>query len=110
MRSCSSLHNGTCTIFSSDHCPFRYDHPHGKPTGVLEHEPSMKDEKDCDGEALQDLISRKVGSFRQIPNGIPGVETRLPLLYSKGLMTNRITPQKFVELTSTNPAKLVSVI
>jgi dihydroorotase-like cyclic amidohydrolase len=31
-------------------------------------------------------------------------------LYSKGLMTNRITPQKFVELTSTNPAKLVSVI
>ncbi|KEQ99274.1 hypothetical protein AUEXF2481DRAFT_36590 [Aureobasidium subglaciale EXF-2481] len=100
------LLNGTFTIFSSDHCPFRYDSPHGKLTGVLEDPSSMKDEAPCEGEALQDLVKRKPGSFRFIPNGIPGVETRLPLLFSGGLATGRITAQKFVELTSTNPAKL----
>jgi dihydropyrimidinase len=105
----SALHNGTATIFSSDHCPFRYDHPHGKPSGVLDHPESMEGESDtCRDEALQALIQRKAGSFRHIPNGIPGVETRLPLLYTGGLASGRISPQKFVELTSTNPAKLVS--
>jgi hypothetical protein len=105
----SALHNGTATIFSSDHCPFRYDHPHGKPSGVLDHPESMEGESDnCRDEALQTLIQRKAGSFRHIPNGIPGVETRLPLLYTGGLASGRISPQKFVELTSTNPAKLVS--
>ncbi|KAG9964544.1 D-hydantoinase, partial [Aureobasidium melanogenum] len=103
------LHNGTFTIFSSDHCPFRYDHPHGKPTGVLEDPASMKGEQACEGEELQSLVSRKPGSFRFIPNGIPGVETRLSLLYTGGLATGKITPQKFVELTSTNPAKLYGI-
>jgi hypothetical protein len=104
----SALHNGTATIFSSDHCPFRYDHPHGKPSGVLDHPGSMEGESDaCRNESLQDLLQRKQGSFRHIPNGIPGVETRLPLLYTGGLASGRISPQKFVELTSTNPAKLV---
>ena len=105
----SALHNGTATIFSSDHCPFRYDHPHGKPSGVLDHPESMEGEdKSCRNEALQDLIQRKTGAFRNIPNGIPGVETRLSLLYTGGLASGRISPQKFVELTSTSPAKLVS--
>jgi dihydroorotase-like cyclic amidohydrolase len=102
----SGLHNGTFTIFSSDHYPFRYDHPHGKPSGVLEDAISVEGEQTCEGEALQDLVSRKPGSFRFIPNGIPGVETRLSLLYTGGLVTGRISPQKFVELTSTNPSKL----
>jgi len=44
--------------------------------------------------------------FRDIPNGLPGLETRLPLLFTLGVLTNTITPQKFVELTSSNPAKL----
>ena len=43
--------------------------------------------------------------FRHIPNGIPGLETRLPLLYSEGVLGGRITVNRFVELTSTNPAK-----
>jgi dihydropyrimidinase len=105
----SGLSNGTFTIYSSDHCPFRYDHPHGKPSGVLEHEASMEGEKSCNGEELQDLLKRKGGAFRFIPNGIPGVETRLSLLYTGALASGRITPQKFVELTSTNPAKLVTI-
>lgn len=105
----SGLANGTFTIYSSDHCPFRYDHPHGKPSGVLEHKPSMEGEIEHqhEGKELQDLLRRKQGAFRFIPNGIPGVETRLPLLYTGALAKGRISPQRFVELTSTNPAKLV---
>jgi len=45
------------------------------------------------------------GHFKFIPNGLPGLETRLPLLMS-GVLQGRLTLQKFVELTSTNPAKL----
>lgn len=49
--------------------------------------------------------NRLIAECRHIPNGCPGVETRLALLY-KGLEEGRISPQRFVELTSTNPAKL----
>ena len=46
------------------------------------------------------------GTFRTIPNGLPGVETRTPLLWSEGVLKGRISPQRFVELNSTNAAKL----
>jgi dihydropyrimidinase len=75
------LSDGLFTVFSSDHAPFRYEDPQGKKIG---------------GEEVP---------FRHIPNGIPGLETRLPLLYSEGVLGGRITLQKFVELTATNPAK-----
>jgi dihydropyrimidinase len=75
------LTDGLFTVFSSDHAPFRFDDPQGKKVG---------------GEEVP---------FRHIPNGIPGLETRLPLLYSEGVLGGRITLQKFVELTATNPAK-----
>jgi dihydropyrimidinase len=77
----NGLSDGLFTIFSSDHAPFRYDAPEGKKPG---------------GEEV---------AFRHIPNGIPGIETRLPLLFSHGVLDGRITINKFVELTSTNPAK-----
>ncbi len=44
--------------------------------------------------------------FRKIPNGAPGVEHRLQLLYTYGVLENRISLQKFVEITSYNPAKI----
>jgi dihydropyrimidinase len=75
------LSDGLFTVFSSDHAPFRFDDPQGKKPGGQE------------------------VPFRHIPNGIPGLETRLPLLYSEGVLGGRITLQKFVELTATNPAK-----
>ncbi|MDI3361718.1 dihydropyrimidinase [Lelliottia sp. V89_10] len=46
------------------------------------------------------------GDFSRCPNGLPGVENRLLLMFSNGVMTGRITPERFVALTSTNPAKL----
>ena len=75
------LADGLFTVFSSDHAPFRYDAPEGKKPGGAE------------------------VAFRHIPNGIPGLETRMPLLYSEGVLGGRITLNKFVELTATNPAK-----
>jgi dihydropyrimidinase len=76
------LSDGLFTVFSSDHAPFSFDDPAGKKPG-----------------------GREV-SFEHIPNGIPGLETRLALLYSEGVLDGRITLNRFVELTSTNPAKL----
>ena len=75
------LADGLFTVFSSDHAPFCYDAPEGKKPGGQE------------------------VPFRHIPNGIPGIETRLALLYSEGVLGGRITANRFVELTSTNPAK-----
>jgi len=70
------------SIFSSDHCPFRYDDIKGK------------------------LNPKAKTSFRWIPNGIPGVETRLPIFFSEGVSKKRISIKQFVEQTSTNHAKI----
>ncbi|WP_198034098.1 amidohydrolase family protein [Acidihalobacter ferrooxydans] len=77
----NGLRDGLFTVFSSDHAPFRYDAPDGKKV------------------AGEDVV------FRYIPNGIPGIETRMPLLYSEGVLGGRITLNQFVELTATAPAK-----
>jgi dihydropyrimidinase len=76
------LENGVFQVFSSDHAPFRYDGPSGK------------------------QIAGKEAPFSRIPNGIPGVETRLPLLFSAGVLGGRIDINSFVALTSTNVAKI----
>ncbi|WP_320194625.1 dihydropyrimidinase [Agrobacterium rosae] len=75
------VETGIFELFSSDHCPFRYDDERGKrsPKGLE--------------------------SFRHIPNGIPGVETRLPILFSEGVMKGRIDLPRFVALAATNHAK-----
>ena len=73
---------GVFATFSSDHCPFLYDSPEGK------------------------LNPEGRRSFRYVPNGIPGVETRMPILFSEGVVKGRITLNQFVALTSTNHAKM----
>ncbi len=75
------IQNGTFQVFSSDHAPFRYDD-----TGKLAKGPNP--------------------SFKEVPNGVPGLETRLPLLFSEGVGTGRIDLQRFVSLAATNAAKL----
>jgi len=76
------LTNGTFQLLSSDHSPSRYDDPRGKMVGGME------------------------ASFRTVPNGIPGIETRLPLMFSEGVGKGRIDLQTFVALTSTNAARM----
>ena len=63
---------------STDHCPF-----------------CMKEQKE---------LGRT--DFSKIPNGAPGIETRMSLVYDGGVREGRITLNRFVELTSTSPAKI----
>ena len=46
------------------------------------------------------------GDFSKIPNGAPGVETRMSLVYDGGVRSGRLSLNRFVELTSTSPAKI----
>ena len=46
------------------------------------------------------------GDFSKIPNGAPGIETRLSLVYDGGVRAGHISLNRFVELTSTSPAKI----
>ncbi len=75
------LQNGTFQVFSSDHAPYRFDQsgklPHGDKT-----------------------------TFKDIANGVPGIELRLPLLFSEGVGQGRLDLNQFVALTATNHAKL----
>jgi dihydropyrimidinase len=77
----NGLRDGLFTIFSSDHAPFNIEGTEGKKPGGQEQH------------------------FRHIPNGIPGLETRMALLYTEGVMGGRITLERFVDLTATLPAK-----
>ncbi|MBI3591625.1 MAG: dihydropyrimidinase [Candidatus Melainabacteria bacterium] len=54
------------------------------------------------------MEQKKMGlnDFSKIPNGMPGIEHRLELLYSEGVLKEKISMNKFVELTSTAPAKI----
>jgi dihydropyrimidinase len=47
-----------------------------------------------------------MNDFSKIPNGAPGIETRMSLVYDGGVRTGRISLNRFVELTSTSPAKI----
>jgi dihydropyrimidinase len=46
------------------------------------------------------------GDFRKVPNGLPGVEDRVDLLHDGGVVAGRISPERWVEIISTAPAKL----
>jgi dihydropyrimidinase len=72
-------------VISTDHCPFCFNE---QPLG-------MKYSK-----------QQGIGNFNKIPNGAPGVETRLPLVFDGGVKQNRMSLNRFVQLTATAPAKL----
>ncbi|MFG6081493.1 dihydropyrimidinase [Paracoccus litorisediminis] len=50
-----------------------------------------------------------VGDFTKIPNGTGGLEDRMPVLWTKGVGTGRLTPNEFVAVTSTNIAKILNM-
>lgn len=71
------LADGTIDIVATDHCSFSY----------------------------ADKVKFGKDDFRRTPGGCPGVETRVPLLYSEGVAKGRITLERFSALISENPAK-----
>lgn len=72
------LKDGHIKTIATDHCPFAFNKD--KQLG--------KDD------------------FTKCPNGAPGIEERMPLIFSEGVMKNRISINKFVEVCCTNPAKI----
>ncbi len=71
------LANGTIDTVATDHCPF-----------------SLADKE------------LGAGDFSRIPNGAPGIETRLALLWSLGVRPGKISPSRFVDVISTAPARI----
>ncbi len=76
------IQTGVLSVFSSDHAPYRFDGTEGK------------------------KVKGENAPFHTIPNGVPGLEVRLPLLFSAGVRTGRITLNEFVAVTATNPARI----
>ncbi|HYX10336.1 MAG TPA: amidohydrolase family protein, partial [Candidatus Acidoferrum sp.] len=74
----TGLRKDDLQVVSTDHCPFDF---HGQ----------------------KDLGK---GDFRKVPNGLPGVEDRLDLMHDGGVVGGRISPERWVEVCSTAPARM----
>lgn len=74
------LKDGTLTVYSSDHAPYRMDASGKLPNG-------------------------EKTTFKEMANGVPGIELRLPLLFTFGVKAGRLTMNEFVALTSTRHAQ-----
>lgn len=74
----NGINEGYIQTIATDHCPF----------------------------ALGTDKQKGKDDFTKCPNGAPGIEERIPLMFSEGVMKNRINLNKFVELCCTNPAKM----
>ena len=75
------LKDGTFDVLSSDHAPYRFDESGKLPKGADT-------------------------TFKDMANGVPGLQVRLPLLFSEGVGKKRISLQEFVALTATNHARM----
>jgi dihydropyrimidinase len=86
------LSQGILQTIGTDHCPFFYDG-----TRPILYE---------GGEIA--IPGKELGKddFTKIPNGLPGVEDRLPVMWTCGVRTGKITENQFVAYNSTNPAKI----
>ena len=84
-----ALASGALQVVSTDHCPFWFE-----------------------GGVNGRLAGKELGkeSFDKIPNGVPGIEDRMAVIWSHGVRApsgrGRLSANRFVELTSTNPAKI----
>ncbi len=86
------LEDGVIQTVATDHCPFFFDGTRpilyeGKPVAIP-------------GKELG------AGDFTKIPNGLPGIGDRLPILWTTGVVSGRMTANRFVALNCTNPAKI----
>ena len=89
------LSNGTIQVMGTDHCPFYFN---GNKSIMYEGEEVAIPGKELGG-----------NDFTKIPNGLPGVQDRMPILWTEGVVKGRITPNQFVAMMSTNPAKIFGI-
>jgi dihydropyrimidinase len=95
VRIWEGLREGTLQTIGTDHCPFFFD-------GT---KPIMYEGKEVK------IPGKELGKndFTKIPNGLPGVGDRLPILWTYGVCTGKISANQFVEYMSTNPAKIMGL-
>jgi dihydropyrimidinase len=84
--------DNTLQTVGTDHCPFFYDG-----TRAIDYE----------GKQVK-IPGKELGKndFTKIPNGLPGVADRMPILWTEGVVKGSLTPNQFVSFTSTNAAKI----
>ncbi|HSV86784.1 MAG TPA: amidohydrolase family protein, partial [Levilinea sp.] len=89
------LADGTLQTVGTDHCPFFYD---GTTPIIYEGKPIA-------------IPGKELGksNFTLIPNGLPVIGDRLPILWTYGVGAGKITAQQFVALNCTNPAKIAGL-
>jgi dihydropyrimidinase len=92
IRLWQGLADGTLQTIGTDHCPFFFD---GSKPILYE-------------ENLIAIPGKELGKedFTKIPNGLPCVGDRLPVLWTYAVRSGRLSANQFVALTSTNPAKI----
>ncbi len=86
------IEDGIIQVMSTDHCPFFYDG-----TNPITYE----------GEQVA-IPGKELGreDFTKIPNGLPALGDRMPILWTTGVVSGRITPNQFVAMHCTNPARI----
>jgi dihydropyrimidinase len=87
-----ALQEGVIQVIGTDHCPFFFDGT--KPILYEDREIAIP------GKELGE------GDFTKIPNGLPGVGDRMPILWTYGVRSGKLTPNQFVAINCTNPAKI----
>jgi dihydropyrimidinase len=89
-----AIRAGTIDIVSSDHCGFSF--------ATAKKDPSASSY----GQGHASLRPDGTPAFNSIPNGVPGIESRMAVLFTEGVSKGRIDLPAFVRLTSTNAARL----
>jgi dihydropyrimidinase len=92
LRLWEGLEDNIIQTMGTDHCPFFFDG-----TTPIEYE----------GEMIA-IPGKELGKddFTKIPNGLPGLGDRMPIIWTQGVGSGRLTPNQFVALHCTNPAKI----
>jgi dihydropyrimidinase len=87
-----ALADNRLQVVSTDHCPFMY---------------AGNKEIEYEGRSFK-MPGKEIGegNFAKTPNGVPGIEHRQLMLWSYGVGQGKISANRFVELTATNPAKI----
>lgn len=103
-----AIKDGTLQAISTDHCDFWFDggkgpwqewskaHNGGNWVEYEKQNPSYR----RPGKELG------LGNFARIPNGLPAIEDRMMMIWHAGVNSGKISPQRFVEVNSTNPARI----
>ncbi|NJL58186.1 amidohydrolase family protein [bacterium] len=103
-----AVQDGTLQVVSTDHCDFWYE---GGVGPVQEWAAAHNGGNWHVFEAQNPTYRRPgkelgKGNFAKIPNGLPGIEDRMIVVWDGGVNSGKLTPERFVELNCTNPAKI----